>query len=124
MKPRTLLAVAFGGLFGGLARAESMQIFASLGFEMTILFINLVGCALVAYFLGSVRYRFAEVQWNEVVRPFFVTGILGGFTTTSAFAYIVASNAQENQIFAFVYGLASIVAGSKIYEFVFKKVSP
>jgi CrcB protein len=124
MKPQTLLAVAFGGLFGGLARAALVQVLAPLGFDMTILLINIVGCALVAYFLGSVRSKFADIQWNNIVRPFFVTGILGGFTTTSAFAVIAASNMQEQQIYAFFYMLISVVGGSKLYEFVFKKVSP
>lgn len=123
MKAHTLLAVALGGLIGGLGRALTVQAFAPLGFEYTILLINWVGCGAVAYFLGYVRTRFEEIKWNELVRPFFVTGILGGFTTTSALAVIVAINTKPDRIFALAYALASVVGGFKIYEFVYNKVS-
>jgi fluoride ion exporter CrcB/FEX len=82
-----------------------------------------VGCALVAFFMGYVRRRFSETRWNELIRPFFVTGILGGFTTVSAFAVNTLFLTQDHRLYGLLYGIASIYGGFFIYGFVFKKVS-
>ncbi|BFO17502.1 hypothetical protein SHKM778_38900 [Streptomyces sp. KM77-8] len=49
----------------------------------TILWVNVVGCAVIGVFMVVVT----EVRTaHPLVRPFFGTGVLGGFTTFSAYA--------------------------------------
>ena len=77
-----LLLISAGGFFGTFLRASIGQIirqhFAS-PFPLATLVINVVGCLLIGFF-----YKFFESAgsvWPAVV----MVGVLGGFTTFSAF---------------------------------------
>ncbi|MER6048968.1 fluoride efflux transporter CrcB [Streptomyces sp. BHT-5-2] len=78
-------AVAVGGALGAAARygAGLLRPTADAGFPWTTLVINVVGCAL----MGVLMVLISEV-WtaHRLLRPFLGTGILGGFTTFSAYA--------------------------------------
>jgi len=79
-----LLAIALGGTLGSLARYAIAVAFeqASAGdLPWATLTVNVVGCLLIG--ILATRLRGAERPW---VRPFVLTGVLGGFTTFSAFA--------------------------------------
>ena len=79
-----LLAIALGGTLGSLARYAIAVAFeqASAGdLPWATLTVNVVGCLLIG--ILATRLRSAERPW---VRPFVLTGVLGGFTTFSAFA--------------------------------------
>ncbi|MFJ9776960.1 fluoride efflux transporter CrcB [Kitasatospora sp. NPDC101157] len=77
--------VAVGGAIGAVARYA-----AGLGWETgpsafpwTTLLVNVVGCAVIGVFLVAI----AEGRpAHPLLRPFFGTGVLGGFTTFSTYA--------------------------------------
>lgn len=96
MQPVTLsrlLLVALGGVLGSLARfaieASAPLVHSTI---WATLVVNLVGC----FAIGVVAARFtpATPPWMHV---FFVTGLLGGFTTFSAFAteVVITANGSE-----------------------------
>ena len=76
--------VALGGALGSLARYAVDLAIPAMGvlgpFPWPTLAVNVIGCVLIGA-LSSVLS--ADAWW---VRPFVVTGILGGFTTMSAVA--------------------------------------
>ncbi|MEU5632330.1 fluoride efflux transporter CrcB [Streptomyces rishiriensis] len=78
-------AVAVGGGIGAAARyAASLWWPARPGeFPWTTFWVNVVGCAVIGVFLVLVT---EAVTAHRLVRPFFGTGVLGGFTTFSTYA--------------------------------------
>ncbi|MFE4513291.1 fluoride efflux transporter CrcB [Kitasatospora sp. NPDC056783] len=77
--------VAAGGALGAVARYG-----AGLGwqtgptaFPWTTLLVNVAGCAVIGVFLVVLT---EGRQAHPLVRPFFGTGVLGGFTTFSTYA--------------------------------------
>ena len=78
-------AIAFGGAMGALLRFEAGLIWPTApgGFPPTTMLINLIG----RFVIGSFLVVFTEV-WtaHRLLRPFFGTGVLGGFTTFSTFS--------------------------------------
>ena len=82
----TVIAIALGGALGAVARyALSSQITHWVGpnFPWGILLVNIVGCFAMGVIteLGAVT-----LNLSPEMRAFLTTGILGGFTTFSAFA--------------------------------------
>ncbi|WP_416957022.1 fluoride efflux transporter CrcB [Streptomyces sp. Agncl-13] len=77
--------VALGGAVGAVARyAASLRWPAqSGGFPWTTFGINVVGCAVIGVFMVVITDVWAA---HRLVRPFFGTGVLGGFTTFSTYA--------------------------------------
>ncbi|MFF7189511.1 fluoride efflux transporter CrcB [Streptomyces sp. NPDC008222] len=77
--------VALGGAVGATARyAASLLWPARTGqFPWTTFGINLVGCAVIGVFMVVITEVWAA---HRLVRPFFGTGVLGGFTTFSTYA--------------------------------------
>jgi CrcB protein len=79
---------ALGGALGALARwgvAEATT--PSIGWPWATLLVNLTGCFLLGVLLGVVGRRSPEPSWAT---PFLGVGVLGGYTTYSAFAVEVA----------------------------------
>ncbi|MFG2650374.1 fluoride efflux transporter CrcB [Streptomyces sp. NPDC048436] len=77
--------VAVGGAIGASARYGASLIWptASGAFPTTTLLVNVIGCAL----MGILMVILTEVgAAHRLVRPFFGTGVLGGFTTFSTYA--------------------------------------
>jgi CrcB protein len=91
--PATLTAVAFGGAVGTLARYALDRGFpvAPGHFPTTTLAINLSGSFLIGLLLPI---ALARVVHRPLLRPFLITGILGGWTTYSALANDTASLAK------------------------------
>jgi CrcB protein len=83
LHPWLLVAVSVGGAAGALARAalEGWQPAPSGGFPWTTFAINVGGSLLLALLpaIGVVRR-------HQVLPPLLGTGVLGGFTTLSAFS--------------------------------------
>ncbi|MEU7033523.1 fluoride efflux transporter CrcB [Streptomyces sp. NPDC046237] len=77
--------VALGGATGACARygASLQWPTAAGGFPWTTVVVNAVGCAMIGVFLVVVTEVWAA---HRLVRPFFGTGVLGGFTTFSTYA--------------------------------------
>jgi CrcB protein len=81
---RVLLVVAIGGGIGALARYGIGLLLPSTPghFPYGTFLINVLGCALI----GVLMVLVSEVYPNsQFLRPFFGTGILGGFTTFSTY---------------------------------------
>ena len=77
--------VALGGGAGAVARyaASLWWPTPAHGFPWTILWVNVVGCAVIGVFMVIIT----EVRTaHPLLRPFFGTGVLGGFTTFSTYA--------------------------------------
>ena len=82
--PFVVVAVSAGGGLGAAARWLADQSVPGVG---TTVAVNLVGCAL----LGALVVLVTEA-WtaHPLARPFLGTGVLGGFTTFSAYALDLA----------------------------------
>ena len=78
-------AAALGGALGALARWGVVEALPRDpgGWPWATLLVNLTGCLVLGLLIGSVFARSPDVPW---LRPFLGTGVLGGFTTYSAFA--------------------------------------
>ena len=77
--------VALGGALGACGRygASLLWTTAPGGFPWTTLLVNVVGCAVIGVFMVVISDVWAA---HRLVRPFFGTGVLGGFTTFSTYA--------------------------------------
>lgn len=109
MKPRVLAAVALGGALGAVARhalGEAFPIDAD-GFPWTTFAINVTGSLLLALLPA-----WSVVRRHEVLPPLLGTGVLGGFTTMSAFAEQVRALADHGHTgTAGTYLVATLAAG-------------
>ncbi len=81
----TLAQVALGGAIGASMRYASgvavTRLFGHHGFPVAILFVNVAGSVLMGVFVVAAAHR-----GLTHLAPFVMTGILGGFTTFSAFS--------------------------------------
>lgn len=103
---RAAAVVAAGGVLGALARwAVDLALPWSGGLPWATLLVNLVGCLAI----GLVIDRTARSAWW--VRPFVVTGVLGGFTTMSALALEAAVLGRDGQAATAVAVLALSIGG-------------
>lgn len=77
--------VALGGATGACARYGASLLWptAATGFPWTTLVVNVVGCAVIGAFMVVISEAWSA---HRLVRPFFGTGVLGGFTTFSTYA--------------------------------------
>lgn len=77
--------VALGGAIGSAARYCASLIWPTApgAFPWTTLLVNATGCAVIGVFMVVITDVWAA---HRLVRPFFGTGILGGFTTFSTYA--------------------------------------
>ena len=78
-----ILAIALGGALGSVLRHYSIAALPGDSFPYGTLFVNVLGSFLIGLLveLGALKW-----QVPLEVRAFLVTGILGGFTTFSAFS--------------------------------------
>lgn len=81
----TLLAVAFGGAIGASLRylfgVGMLRIFGPSEFPIAIISVNVIGSFLMGVFVVMAAQR-----GLTHLSPFVMTGLLGGFTTFSAFS--------------------------------------
>ncbi|WP_329615277.1 fluoride efflux transporter CrcB [Streptomyces brevispora] len=77
--------IAVGGAAGASARYAASLLWptATDGFPWTTLLVNVIGCAVIGVFMVVISEVWAA---HRLVRPFFGTGVLGGFTTFSTYA--------------------------------------
>ena len=79
-----------------------------MNFPIGTLFINVIGCFLIGLFINSNFFDKSNALLNE----FIVFGILGGFTTYSAFGFETYNLIQNNMIqIAILYIASSIIFG-------------
>jgi CrcB protein len=104
------LLAALGGALGALARWALGEALPSPGgWPWATLLVNLTGCLLLGLLIAVVAVRLPEARWP---RPFLAVGVLGGFTTFSAFAVEVVEQVDAGAaLLAAAYVLASVVGG-------------
>jgi len=105
-----LLLVALGGAIGASLRHLSGLAFLRFmgpAFPWGTMFVNIVGSLAMGFLIGWLSKRTGT---SNEVRLFLATGLLGGFTTFSAFSLDVANLWQRGEVVtAFGYVLASVV---------------
>ena len=107
---RYLLA-ALGGALGALARwgVATALPHSPGGWPWATLLVNLTGCLVFGALIAVLTTRSPEPPW---VRPFLAVGVLGGYTTYSAFAVETVGLAEAGEpLLAAGYVLASVVGG-------------
>ncbi|GAA3671635.1 fluoride efflux transporter CrcB [Streptomyces iranensis] len=89
-------AVALGGGLGASARYGASLLWpTSAGaFPWTTLAVNAIGCAVIGVFMVVITDVWAV---HRLVRPFFGTGVLGGFTTFSTYAVDIQHLVDDGQ---------------------------
>ncbi|MGW2474794.1 fluoride efflux transporter CrcB [Streptomyces sp. NPDC001665] len=89
--------VALGGAIGACARygAGLLWTTATGGFPWTTLVVNMTGCAVIGVFMVVISEVWAA---HRLVRPFFGTGVLGGFTTFSTYAVDIERLVSEDRV--------------------------
>ena len=100
---------ALGGALGALARwAVTVALPSSpTGWPWATLLVNLTGCLLLGVLLAVLAARAPEAHWP---RPFLAVGVLGGYTTYSAFAVEVIQLAESGAfLVAGAYVVVSVV---------------
>lgn len=108
---KILFTIGVGSFIGGVLRylfSSLMQTRVDTSFPWGTMIVNLTGC-----FLIGLCYGFAEKNnlSSEMVM-FLTTGLLGGFTTFSAFSNETISMFRDGQMFsALIYVAISVVVG-------------
>lgn len=108
---RALAVAAAGGAIGALARYAVDRAAQGWGIDLpwATLAVNLVGCALMGLL---VSYVLAHPARHPLWRPFLGVGVLGGFTTFSAFAGDAVALADEGAwAVSAAYVVATLVGG-------------
>ena len=107
-----LLLVGAGSFLGGIARyalSGLVQRWAGAGFPWGTLAVNVTGCFAIGAVLHLVEDR---AMLGPDARVFLVVGILGGFTTFSAFGWETFELLRANQPgLALVNAAGSVTAG-------------
>ncbi|MBY8866160.1 fluoride efflux transporter CrcB [Streptomyces sennicomposti] len=80
-----IAAVAVGGAAGACARYGAALLWptATGAFPWSTFWVNVIGCGVIGVFMVIITDVWAA---HRLVRPFFGTGVLGGFTTFSTYA--------------------------------------
>ncbi|MGX9227081.1 fluoride efflux transporter FluC [Streptomyces albus] len=91
-----LAVVALGGTLGAWARYAATLLWPTPAgtFPWTILLVNVTGCALMGAFMVLLTDAWAA---HRLVRPFFGTGVLGGYTTFSTYAVDIRGLLEEHR---------------------------
>lgn len=108
--PAVLAVVAVGGVIGSLGRAAVAGLAQGAwpgDGALATLVVNLVG----AFAIGLVGSRATAASAAWWVRPFAVTGVLGGFTTFSAYALETAGLLEQAPGLALAYLAGTVVLG-------------
>ncbi|WP_328498173.1 fluoride efflux transporter CrcB [Streptomyces sp. NBC_00414] len=102
--------VALGGAAGASARYGAALLWPAQagGFPWTTFWVNVVGCFVIGVFMVLISEVWTP---HPLVRPFFGTGVLGGFTTFSTYAVDIQRLMDEGRPrTALAYLAATLVA--------------
>ena len=102
---------ALGGALGALARwgVATALPHSPGGWPWATLLVNLTGCLLMGALVAVLTARSPEPPW---ARPFLAVGVLGGYTTYSAFAVEVVGLVEAGApVLAAGYVLVSLLGG-------------
>ncbi len=108
---KLILAIGAGSFIGGICRYLmslfiQQKIFST--FPFGTMSVNILGCFLIGLVFGLSDRGNMSQEW----RLFLATGVLGGFTTFSAFSNETVGMMRDGQfVYASVYVLSSIALG-------------
>jgi len=106
---KTVLMVALGGATGAVARylvGVGATRFIGAGFPWGTLIVNIVGSFIMGALIAALALRYSV---SNEMRAFLAVGILGGFTTFSAFSLDFAVLMERKD-----FGLAMLYLGSSV----------
>lgn len=104
------LFVGIGGIIGSVLRYYISVImgYLHITFPLATLTVNLIG----SFLLGFLLYFLSDHQVNQKIRNGICTGLIGSFTTFSAFSVDLLLLIEKNQlIYALLYFFISAVGG-------------
>ena len=108
---KIIFAIGVGSFIGGVSRyllSLLIQAKMTTQFPFATLTVNIIGC----FFIGIVFGFFDKGQISHELKLFIATGILGGFTTFSAFSNETFLLFREGHAgYALLYILASVLLG-------------
>jgi CrcB protein len=107
---QTFLLVALGGAIGSTLRFLASLLIkgSSVSFPVSTLGVNIIGC----FAIGMLGRVFVAEGSGHFLRLFLITGLLGGFTTFSAFSYETVEMIRNGKsYFAIVYICSSVIGG-------------
>ena len=108
---KIILAIGTGSFIGGVLRyllSQLVQTKFLSTFPFGTLTVNIIGCFLIGLVFGLTDKGNLTQEW----RLFLATGVLGGFTTFSAFSIESLSLFRDGQFFyATVYISSTVVVG-------------
>ncbi|MDY0197822.1 MAG: fluoride efflux transporter CrcB [Tenuifilaceae bacterium] len=108
---KNIIAIGIGSFIGAVLRYLLTQFIQSKllsTFPFGTLTVNIVGCLLIGLVFGVS----AKVNLSQEWRLFPATGLLGGFTTFSAFSYETINLLRDGQFwYASTYVVSSVVVG-------------
>ena len=86
-----LLYIAIGGALGSVSRflissAMMQRMSSGASFPLGTLTVNGLGSFLIGFFIVLIQHNFAGHPAQDHLRSFVIIGVLGGFTTFSAFS--------------------------------------
>lgn len=105
------IAVATGGGLGTLARAVITQVAVDNGVLTlwAVLFVNVVGALALGWYAAHVRH---SNRWSTLVVGFVAAGLLGSFTTFSAFSFEVVELFEAGDwLIGSMYAVVTVGAG-------------
>ena len=105
-----IFSVAFGGALGAVARyllSNYLQATAGNSFPWGTLTVNVLGCAILGALFAALSSIWAP---SQEIRAFLTVGMMGAFTTFSAFSLEVVLMIERAQwVLAGTYIIASVV---------------
>ncbi len=108
---KIIFAIGVGSFIGGVSRYLLSTIIENKNyssFPFGTLGVNIMGCVLIGILYGYLEHGSLTDEW----KLFLATGVLGGFTTFSAFSaetFLLVHNKQQG--IAFLYVIGTILLG-------------
>jgi CrcB protein len=105
-----VIYVALGGALGSVARfllSTAVPRYAAPGFPYGTFTVNIIGCAVFGVIIGLAEHR---IDLTPAVRAFFLVGVLGGFTTFSAFTFDTAELLRTAAFFRAAFNVLGQIA--------------
>ncbi|CAN5150942.1 fluoride efflux transporter CrcB [soil metagenome] len=108
---KIILAIGLGSFLGGISRyllVQYIQTKSLSAFPFGTLAVNVTGCLFIGIVLGLYQRQALPVDWVL----FLAIGVLGGFTTFSAFSSEAVTMLRDGQIISSItYILGSVLLG-------------
>jgi CrcB protein len=108
---RIVLLIGLGSFIGGISRyllSQVIQLKVASAFPYGTLIVNIIGCFLIGIVYGLFERSGITNEWRLIL----ATGLIGGFTTFSAFSLESLKLIRDGQAgSALIYILCSVVIG-------------